>query len=132
MKKLALLGTLAALAAMVGAGAAYAKPSRKILVNSGESIQCPAGGAACTVTARATGRDAHHRSVTLGSTTITIAPAATASLIFELDGLGRHLLLARGPLQATLTVTLSDGAGAPIVTAHVITIGVPKRHGRRR
>ncbi len=115
-----------------GAAAASARRSGKIFVNSGESIQCPAGGAACTVTARATAPDARNRSVTLGSTTITIAPAATTSLIFELDRAGKHLLLRRRPLQATLTVTLSSGAGAPIVTMHTITIGVPKRHGPKR
>ncbi len=123
---------MATLAMTTGAAAASVKRSGKILVNSGESVQCPAGGVPCTVTARAMGRDARNRSVTLGSTTITVAPAATASLIFELDGLGKHLLLARGPLQATLTVTLSDGAGAPIVTTHTITIGVPRRHRGRR
>lgn len=119
----------------MGIGAATAPASRrlgKIFVNSGESIQCPAGVAACTATVQATGRDARNRPVTLGRTTITIAPAATARLIFKLDGAGKHLLLSRGPLRARLTVTIRAGAEAPIISTHLITIGLPKRHGHRR
>ncbi|HEY7952788.1 MAG TPA: hypothetical protein VID70_07350 [Solirubrobacteraceae bacterium] len=132
MRKLVFAGLLAALAATTGAVAASARPLGKIFVNSGESIRCPAGGEACTAKLQATGRDAHNRDVTLGHTTITIAPAATAKLIFKLDRTAKHLLLTRGPLQARLTVTIRTGTQAPIVSSHPITIGVPKRHGRRR
>lgn len=132
MRKLTLVAILATFATALAADTAPAKPLGKIFVNSGESIRCPAGTAACTATVRATGRDAHNRSVTLGGATITIAPAATARLIFKLDRAGKRLLLTRGPLRASLTVTISTGTEAPIVTTHPITIGVPKRHGRRR
>jgi hypothetical protein len=131
MRGLALLGVLVGLAATVGADTTSAKPFGKIFVNSGESIRCPAGAAACTATVLATGRDARNRTVTLGGTTITIAPAATARLIFKLDHAGRRLLLTHGPLRAKLTVTVSEGANPPIVSIHPITIGVPKRRGRR-
>lgn len=132
MRKLTLTAILATFATALAADTATAKPLGKIFVNSGESIRCPAGTAACTASVQATGRDAHNRSVTLGGTTITIAPAATTRLIFKLDGTGKHMLLTRGPLRARLTISISIGASAPIVTTHPITIGVPKRHGHRR
>jgi hypothetical protein len=131
MRKLTLVGVLAALATMLGADTAPAKPLGKIFVNSGEAIQCPATGATCVVTVRATGRDRHNRSVNLGHSTIAIAPARTAKLIFRLSAAGKHLLLTRGPLRATLTVTTREGPGAPIVSTHPITIEVPKKHRHR-
>lgn len=122
----------AALATAIGADAASAKPLGKIFVNSGESIQCPTGSVACTVSVRAAGRDRHNRELTLGQATFTIAPAATAKLIFKLNSAGKHLLLTRGPLRAKLTITISAGSAAPIVSIHPVTIGVPKRRGHRR
>jgi hypothetical protein len=134
MRKLTPVGVLAV--AAMGLGAASAPASKrlgKIFVNSGESIQCPTGSVACIVSVRADGRDRHNRELTLGYATFTIAPAATAKLIFKLNSAGKHLLLTRGPLQARLTVTIRDGSEAPIVSTHPITIGVPKkRHGLRQ
>ncbi|HEV3071504.1 MAG TPA: hypothetical protein VGY76_08790 [Solirubrobacteraceae bacterium] len=134
MRKLTLVGVLAIAATGLGAASApAAKRIGKIFVNSGESIQCPTGGAVCMVSVRAAGRDRHNRELTLGYSTFTIAPAATAKLIFKLNNVGKHLLLTRGPLQAKLTITISDGSEAPIVSSHPITIGLPKkRHSPRR
>jgi hypothetical protein len=109
-------------------GSAVAKPLGKIIVNSGEALQCPAGGESCVVGVTATGRDSHKRQMQLGSATITIAPAATAKLVFTLNGAAKRLLLAHGPLNATLTVSIRYGANPAILTTHAITIGVPKKH----
>jgi hypothetical protein len=133
MRKFTLVGVLAVVA--MGLGAASAPASKrlgKIIVNSGESVQCPAGSAACVVSVQADGRDRRNRELTLGRATITIAPAATAKLTFKLNAAAKRLLLTRGPLRASLTVTVREGADAPIVSTHSITIGVPKRHGHRR
>ena len=134
MRKLTLVGVLAVAAVGLGtASAPAAKRPGKIFVNSGELIQCPTGSAACAVSVRAAGRDRHNRELTLGSASFTIAPAATAQLIFKLNNAGKHLLLTRGPLQAKLTITIRDGSEAPIVSTHPITIGIPKkRHNPRR
>ncbi len=131
MRYLTLAGLLATLAMAIGADAASAKPLGKIIVDSGESLQCPAGSAACVVTVRATGHNAHSRSVALGDSTITVAPAATTQLIFTLDGPAKRMLLRGGPLDADLTVTVRHGSDAPIVATHPITIGVPRRRGKR-
>jgi hypothetical protein len=85
------------------------------------------------VTVQATSRDRHNHRVALGKSTITVAPAGTAKLIFRLSAAGKHLLLTHGPLLADLTVTTREGSEAPIVSTHPITIGLPKKlHGRRR
>lgn len=132
MRKLVFVVAFAALTTTIGADTASAKALSKIFVNSGESIQCPTGSAACIVSIQAAGRDRHNRELTLGQATFTIAPSATARLIFKLNGAGKHLLLTRGPLRAKLTITISNGPAAPIVSTHPITIGVPKRRGHRR
>jgi hypothetical protein len=133
MRKLTLVGLLATLTMAIGADAAPARPRGKIIVNSGESLQCPAGSAACVVTVQATGHNAHSQSVALGTSTITVAPAATTRLIFTLDGPAKRMLLSGGPLEANLTVTVRHGSDAPIVASHPITIGVPsKRHSHKR
>jgi len=133
MMKLTLAGALVMAAVTIGADTAPAKPLGKIIVNSGESLQCPAGSMTCVVTVQATGRNARNHRVALGHSTITIAPAATAKLIFTLNRTGKRLLLSRGPLHAHLTITARHGIDAPIVSDHPITIGVPKKHrGRRR
>lgn len=133
MRKFVLLGVLAVLATGLAATTAPAsKRLGKIIVNSGESIQCPAGSAACVVSVQATGRDRHNHRLALGRATITIAPAATSRLTFKLNATAKRMLLTRGPLRASLTVTVREGAEAPIVSTHSITIGLPKRHGHRR
>jgi hypothetical protein len=132
MRKLTLVGVLVMAAMGLGAAAAPAsKRLGKIFVNSGESIQCPTGSAACVVSVRAAGRDRHNHELTLGYATFTIAPAATAKLIFKLNNAGKHLLLTRGPLPAKLTITIREGSEAPIVSSHPITIGVPKKRHHR-
>ncbi len=124
---LVLVGAVA-LAAAPG-GALAARHTHKIIVNSGEAIRCPAGGAACIVTVRAAARTAHGRPVGLGRSTTAIAPATTAKLIFTMSAAGRRLLLAHGPLHAQLTVTIKHGADAPVLFVHAITVAVPRRHG---
>jgi hypothetical protein len=133
MRRLTLAAILTTLVLAMGANTvAASKPLGKIIVNSGESIRCPAASAGCVVSIQATARNRHNRSVSLGHATIAIAPAATARLVFRLSGAGKRLLLTRGPLRAWLTVAIRDGSAAPIVSTHPITIGVPRRHGRRR
>ena len=83
------------------------------------------------VTVQATGHNGHNRSVALGDSTITVAPSATTRLIFTLDGPAKRMLLKSGPLEANLTVTVRHGSDAPIVATHPITIGVPRKRGKR-
>ncbi len=134
-----------------GGGAATVSPTGSastatvgggVIVNSGETVQCPQQGGLCVVTIQATVESAHlasvakkhkakNRKLVVGSATLTVSPGASAKVTFKLNATGKHLLKAHGPLLAKVTVTVRHGSDTPVVSTHSLRISAPKHHGRK-
>ncbi len=109
-----------------------------VVVNSGETAQCPPTGGLCVVTVTGEVESAHlskkrkNHKVVVGRATITLAPGASAKLTFQLNGTGKKLLRTHGRLLVKVVVTIRHGSDAAVVSTRTITIAAPKKkHGKR-
>lgn len=113
-----------------------------VVVNSGETVQCPREGGLCVVTVQATAESAHlasgakkhkskNRKLVVGSATLTLSPGASAVVTFKLNATGKRLLKAHGHLLVKLTVTVRHGSDTPVVSTRTLRLSAPKRHGHK-
>ncbi len=98
---------------------------RTFSVQPGISVNCPAGGAACAVTLKATtkapkpqgaGTSAKAKRLTLGKASLSVAAGSTKALVFKLTKKAANLLSEEGKLKATIEVSAS-ATGAKTATA---------------
>jgi hypothetical protein len=113
-----------------------------VVVNAGETVQCPKEGGLCVVTIQATAETAHltsagkkskgkNRKLVVGSATLTLSPGASAKVTFKLNATGKRLLRSHGRLLVKLTVTVRHGSDAPVVSTRTLHLRAPKHHGRK-
>jgi PKD repeat protein len=109
----------------------------KILVDTGEVVDCPAGSTPCQITvqansqpngraASASGRKKATKKILIGQTTLALAPGKVGKLTFRLNAKGAALLRRLKHLGATLTVTVRYGSAKPLVKTGKITIKAPR------
>ena len=109
-----------------------------IVVHDGQSVGCPAGGAACaarlvvTVPAAAPTAGRKHarkpaaKTVVIASSTLALGAGTARGISFTLNAAGRKLLAARGKLTATVTVTVTYAGTRSVVFTHVLVLHRPK------
>jgi hypothetical protein len=109
------------------------------VVNSGETVTCPAVGGLCVMTVKGIVESAHlanhkakNRKIVVVNATITVSPGATAKVVFKLNATGKKLLAAHKHLVVKLTVTVRQGSAAPVLSTHTINVKAPKHRGRKR
>jgi hypothetical protein len=82
-------------------------------------------GAPCRVTITLRARGRHHKKVTVGRTTLTLAPGQSQTVRIALNQTGRTLLATRHQLKVTLTAVQSlDGGHARPVSTQTLIIKI--------
>ena len=126
--------------ALTQTGAARVTRSGAALtLDGGLQVLCPAGGPGCTVTlvlttpattAKKARRGRRASAVTLGRTQVTVAAGQRRELTLRLSSSGASMLTARGHLRATLQVTATAAALAPVTASRALSLSRPPRARR--
>jgi hypothetical protein len=107
------------------------RKGKKILVDTGIKVGCPAGGPACTSaasakTVKAVAAKLRKSKLTIAKKTFTIAAGTTKKIVLTLSAKGAKALKRNKKLRVKVTVVTKVGSGAAITTVRTITIKQPK------
>jgi hypothetical protein len=105
-----------------------------VVVNTGESTSCPAGGTACgvtvtgTVPSRLAAAAAVRKTttVTVANARFTVASGTTKIVRFKLSRKGARLLARLRAMKVTVHITVSHGKDRPVSTMRTIIVKSPK------
>lgn len=105
-----------------------------VVVNTGESTSCPAGGTACGVTVTATvpsklaaaAAARKTTTVTVGKARFTVASGTTKIVRFKLSRKGARLLARLRALKVTVHIAVSHGPDRPVTATRKIIVKSPK------
>ena len=107
-----------------------------VVVKTGESTRCPAGGTACGVTVTATvpsklaaaAAVRKTKTVTVGNARFTVASGTTKIVHFKLSRKGARLLARLRALKVTVHITVRHGKARPVTTTRTIIVKSPRHH----
>jgi len=95
------------------------------------AVRITCANAPCNLTIKLTAQGKHHRTVGVGSTSVTLAAGQTETVRIGLNQAGRHLLATRHALRVTLRAiqSLNGGHTSTVSTqAVIIKIHTHKHH----
>jgi Protein of unknown function (DUF1565) len=108
-----------------------------ILVNTGITVSCSAGGSPCTVSetanasVAASGARVRIKKLLIGRANFTIPAGKSRKITFKLSATGSRLLRKLGSLRVTVTLVSRVDHKKPITTTKSFTIRLPARKHRR-
>jgi hypothetical protein len=117
--------------------ARLALSSGALILDGGLQVGCQAGGSACTVTLVVTspapksrgkaGARKPARALTLGRALLTVAAGRHQELSLRLTSAAANMLAAKHHLGATLKVSVSAGALAPVTASRALSLSNPPK-----
>jgi hypothetical protein len=115
-------------------GSASTKKSGSgFLVATGQTVKCPKGGAACTVTVTATGvvpvslAAARTKTLVIGRAKFTVAAGHSRMLTFRLNRKGAAALRKLKRFVARVTLRAHAGSGKTVTRTRRLTVKLPRR-----
>jgi hypothetical protein len=96
---------------------------RRLVVDSGIKVACPAGAGPC----KGSGKVVAKRKV-LGKRSLKIASGRSSRVRIALSSKGAGLLRRRGKLRVTITVTVKTKSGKVSKAPRKVTLKAPKKH----
>jgi hypothetical protein len=108
------------------------RKGKKILVDTGIKVGCPAGNAACSAavdakTVKAVAAMLKKRKLTVAKKTFTVAAGKTQKVVLTLSAKGAKALKRNKKLVIKVTVVAKVGSGAARTTTRTITVRQPKK-----